>query len=101
MVMCSFRVEQQVQEFRFHYLPDTKFQSFGNPAIQPLLEKWGFGPDMVMCSFRVEQNVGPDSMQAMLDAFFRDREVVRILHALTGIRIHQPDKVQVGWGRMG
>merc|ERR1719487_2758435 len=29
-----------------------------------------------MCTFRVEQNVGPDSMQAMLDAFFRDREVV-------------------------
>jgi len=93
--------EQPENNFKFHHLPEAQYGSFGNPAIQPLLDKWGFGTDAVMCTFRVEQNVGQDSMQAMLDAFFRDREVVRVLHALTGIRIHSPDKVQVGWGRMG
>merc|ERR1719478_783181 len=47
-----------------------------------------------MCTFRVEQHVGPDSMQAMLEAFFRDREVTGVLHALTGLRVISPDSMQ-------
>jgi len=62
--------ESQGQAFVFHHLPEAQFQSFGNKDIQPLLDKWGFGPDMFMCTFRVEQQVHPDEMQAMLDAFF-------------------------------
>jgi len=62
--------EPQGQAFVFHHLPEAQFQSFGNKDIQPLLDKWGFGPDMFMCTFRVEQQVSQDEMQAMLDAFF-------------------------------
>merc|ERR1719238_1703182 len=54
-----------------------------------------------MCTFRVEQNVGPDQMQSMLEAFFRDREVVGVLHALTRLRVLSPDKVRVHWEKMG
>jgi len=89
------------QNFTFHYLPDTKFQSFGNDSIQPLLDKWGFGPDMVMCTFRVEQQVRPDDMQAMLQAFFNDRTVIHALHQLTRLRVIAPDKVKVRWEEMG
>lgn len=93
-------IEEEAEErpedtFKFHHLPEAKYASFGNPAIQPLLDKWGFGQDMIMCTFRVEQQVGPDSMQAMLEAFFRDREVVGVLHALTGLRVVSPDRVRV------
>jgi len=87
--------EQPENNFKFHHLPDAKFGSFGSPTIQPLLDKWGFGPDMSMCSFRVEQHVGADSMQAMLEAFFRDREVVRVLHSATGLRVLSPDRIRV------
>merc|ERR1719502_1851239 len=50
-----------------------------------------------MCTFRVEQHVGADSMQAMLEAFFRDREVLGVLRSLTGVRIVSPDRVRVYW----
>jgi hypothetical protein len=94
--------EQQAETaFAFHHLPDATYGSFGNPVIQPLLDKWGFGPDMAMCTFRVEQNVGADSMQAMLEAFFRDREVVSVLHSLTGMRVLSSDRVRVHWAEMG
>jgi len=93
--------EQQEERYKFHHLPEAKYGSFGNPAIQPLLEKWGFGPDMIMCTFRVEQNVGPDQMQSMLEAFFRDREVVGVLHSLTRLRVLSPDRVRVHWEKMG
>lgn len=86
--------------FKFHHLPDATYNSLGNANVQPLLDKWGFGPDMCMCTFRVEQHVGPDSMQAMLEAFFRDREVVGVLHAQTGLRVISADKVRVHWGKM-
>jgi len=92
--------EQANTSFKFHHLPEAKYGSFGNPAIQPLLDKWGFGPDMVMFTFRVEQNVGPDSMQAMLESFFRDRGVVGVLHSLTGLRVLSPDRVRVHWTQM-
>jgi hypothetical protein len=88
------------QAFKFHFLPDAKFSSFGSPTIQPLLDKWGFGPDMVMCTFRVEQQVGQDQMQAMLESFFRDREVVSTLQSLTRICVLSPDKVRVHWEQM-
>lgn len=86
--------------FKFHYLPDAKFHSFGSPAIQPLLDKWGFGNDMAMCTFRVEQQVHPDSMQDMLDAFFRDRTVLGVLHSMTRLRVLSPEKVAVRWEKM-
>merc|ERR1719261_1424836 len=54
-----------------------------------------------MCTFRVEQHVGPDSMQAMLEAFFRDREVTGVLHALTGLRVISPDRVRVHGEKIG
>merc|ERR1719353_1784727 len=37
-----------------------------------------------MCTFRVEQHVAADNVQAMLEAFFRDRLVTGVLHRLTG-----------------
>jgi len=92
--------QQPDNNFKFHHLPEAKYGSFGSPSIQPLLDKWGFGPDMVMCTFRVEQHVGPDSMQAMLEAFFRDREVTGVLHSLTGLRVVGPDRVRVHWEQM-
>merc|ERR1719198_2859351 len=54
-----------------------------------------------MCTFRVELNVGPDQMQSMLEAFFRDREVVGVLHSLTRLRVLSPDRVRVHWQKMG
>jgi hypothetical protein len=87
--------------FVFHYLPDAKLKSLGNPAIQPLLDKWGFGSDMAMCTFRVEQQVQPDGMQAMLDSFFSDRQVMSVLHSLTGMRVISPQKVSARWQRLG
>merc|ERR1719171_1039150 len=93
--------QQAADDFKFHHLGEARFNSFGNPTVQPLLDKWGFGADMAMCTFRVEQNVGPDSMQAMLEAFFRDREVLGVLHHLTSMRVLSADKVQVRWDKMG
>jgi len=92
--------QQPENNFKFHHLPDAKYGSFGSPAIQPLLDKWGFGQDMSMCTFRVEQHVGADSMQAMLEAFFRDREVLGVLRSVTGCRVVSPDRVRVHWGQM-
>jgi len=86
--------------FVFHYLPETKYQSFGNPSVQPLLNKWGFGQDMVILTFRVEQNVGPDGMQAMLRAFFCDRLVLGVLHSNTSLRVTNAEKVCVTWERL-
>mmetsp|Transcript_21937 Transcript_21937/g.65405 ORF Transcript_21937/g.65405 Transcript_21937/m.65405 type:complete len:266 (-) Transcript_21937:119-916(-) len=87
--------------FKFHWLPDARFGSFGSEKIQPLLDKWGFGPDMAMCTFRVEQPVTPDTLQAMLDDFFRSREVLGALAQVTpGLRAFSPDKVKVKWERM-
>jgi hypothetical protein len=93
--------EQPEHNFKFHHLPEAQYGSFGNPSIQPLLDKWGFGPDMVMCTFRVEQHVAADNMQAMLEAFFRDRLVTGVLHRLTGLRVLSPDRVRVHWQQMG
>mmetsp|Transcript_59578 Transcript_59578/g.128951 ORF Transcript_59578/g.128951 Transcript_59578/m.128951 type:complete len:265 (+) Transcript_59578:51-845(+) len=87
--------------FRFHFLPDVKFQSFGSPVVQPLLDKWGFGGDMGMCTFRVEQPITPDTCQALLDAFFSDREVLSVLGSLTRIRVFNPQKIRVSWEKMG
>lgn len=87
--------------FRFHMLPDAKFNSVGSREIQPLLEKWGFGADMAMAAFRVEQQVQPDGIEAMLEAFFRDRTVLGVLHSITRLRIISPDKVRVRWEKMG
>merc|ERR1712110_981680 len=67
----------------------------------PLLDKWGFGPDMCICTFRVEQPIRADNVQAMLDSFFRDKNVLHTLHHLTGIRIVAPDKTRVVWEKMG
>jgi len=92
--------QQPEENFRFHHLPDAKYFSFGSQTVQPLLEKWGFGQEMSMCTFRVEQHVGPDGMQSMLEAFFRDRGVTGVLHQLTGIRVGQPDKIRVHWAPM-
>lgn len=88
-------------DFKFHFLPDAQFSSFGSPAIQPLLDKWGFGSDMSMCTFRVEQQVQQDQIQDMLDSFFRDREVLGVLKSLTRIVVTSPDKVRVHWEQMG
>jgi len=93
--------QQPDDVFKFHHLPEAKFGSFGGPVVQPLLDKWGFGNEMSMCTFRVEQNVGPDSTQAMLEAFFRDREVVGVLHHLTGLRVLSPDRIRVHYQTMG
>eukprot|EP00441_Pelagodinium_beii_P042486 CAMPEP_0197649370 /NCGR_PEP_ID=MMETSP1338-20131121/28311_1 /TAXON_ID=43686 ORGANISM="Pelagodinium beii, Strain RCC1491" /NCGR_SAMPLE_ID=MMETSP1338 /ASSEMBLY_ACC=CAM_ASM_000754 /LENGTH=256 /DNA_ID=CAMNT_0043223533 /DNA_START=49 /DNA_END=816 /DNA_ORIENTATION=+ len=79
--------------FKFHFLPDAKYNSCGSPSVQPLLEKWGFGPDMVMCTFRVEQQVGPDGFQDLIEAFFRDKEVLSVLHHMTQMRVFSPQKV--------
>lgn len=92
---------QPEDNFKFHHLPEAQYASFGNPAIQPLLDKWGFGADMSMCTFRVEQHVGPDSLQPMLEAFFRDRQVTGVLHSLTGLRVLSADRVRVHWQEMG
>ena len=86
--------------FKFHLLPQAQFASFGNPAIQPLLDKWGFGPDMAMCTFRVEQQVGFDQFGTMLEAFFQDREVLGALHSLTRIRVISSEKLRVRWQKM-
>lgn len=87
--------------FRFHFLPDARFGSFGDEKIQPLLDKWGFGPDMAMCTFRVEQPVTPDTLQAMLDDFFRSREVLGgLAQVMPRLRVFSPDKVKVRWERM-
>jgi len=91
---------QPEEGFKFHYLQEAKFGSFGSPAIQPLLDKWGFGAEMAMATFRVEQHVGSDNMQVMLDAFFRDRGVLGVLQAMTRMRVVSPDKVRVGWDQM-
>mmetsp|Transcript_57605 Transcript_57605/g.134116 ORF Transcript_57605/g.134116 Transcript_57605/m.134116 type:complete len:262 (+) Transcript_57605:36-821(+) len=93
-------VTEHNQAFVFHFLPETKFQSFGSKDVQPLLDKWGFGPDMVMCTFRIEQQVQQDEMQMMLDAFFRDKEVMGVLQHLTGMRMFSPDKVSVHWEKL-
>lgn len=85
----------------FHYLPDAKLNSFGNPAIQPLFDKWGFGSDMAMCTFRVEQQVTSDTMQAMLDSFFSDREVISVLQSITGLAVLSPQKISTRWQRLG
>jgi len=91
---------QPEEAFKFHFLPDAKFQSFGNHTIQPFFDKWGFGREMAMCTFRVEQQVTPETFKDMLNAFFRDREVIQLLHSLTGLRVGSPEKVHVGWERM-
>eukprot|EP00927_Polykrikos_kofoidii_P080111 TRINITY_DN76996_c0_g1_i1.p1 TRINITY_DN76996_c0_g1~~TRINITY_DN76996_c0_g1_i1.p1 ORF type:complete len:266 (+),score=57.03 TRINITY_DN76996_c0_g1_i1:127-924(+) len=83
------------QTFVFHHLRDAQYCSFGNPSVQPLLDKWGFGQDMVMCTFRVEQPIQADTQQAMLEAFFRDGEVLRVLHSLTRLRVFDFKKVRV------
>merc|ERR1719506_1840235 len=54
-----------------------------------------------MCTFRVEQHVAADNVQAMLEAFFRDRLVTGVLHRLTGLRVLSPDRVRVHWQQMG
>jgi len=93
MLIEEMDEEPQEKAYKFHYLPDAKFHSFGSPEIQPLLDKWGFGEDMVMCTFRVEQKVNPDNFQEVLDSFFRDREVLSVLHSMTRLRVFSPDKV--------
>mmetsp|Transcript_36780 Transcript_36780/g.68449 ORF Transcript_36780/g.68449 Transcript_36780/m.68449 type:complete len:263 (-) Transcript_36780:46-834(-) len=92
--------EEPVGRYAFHHLPDAKFSSFGSPDIQPYFDKWGFGPDMAMCTFRVEQKVTSEAFQDMLDAFFKDREVLSVLQAMTGIRVLSPPKVAVRWQPM-
>lgn|ERR1712232_110682 len=92
--------EENSRQFTFHHLPEAKFESFGSPSCQPLLEKWGFGMEMSMCTFRVDQPVHPDSTQTMLDCFFRDKNVLGVLQHLTGIRIYNPDKVAVRHQKM-
>jgi len=87
--------------FKFHYLPDAKYGSCGSTEVQPLLDKWGFGEDMAMCTFRVEQPVGPDTIQAMLNAFFADKEVLGVLQSSTSLSVFSPNKVSVRWERMG
>jgi len=101
--MLIEEVEEQPEDkaYRFHFLPDAQFKSFGNSNVQPLLDKWGFGPDMVMCTFRVEQQVQEDQMDSMLNAFFHDRVVLGVLHQISGLRVISPDKVQVRWQKMG
>merc|ERR1719198_1990388 len=37
----------------------------------------------------------------MLESFFRDREVLGVLHALTGLRVLSADRVRVHWQQMG
>merc|ERR1719265_639248 len=54
-----------------------------------------------MCTFRVEQQVRSDSMQAMLDSFFKDRGVLSVLQGLTRMRVLSPDRVSVRWAQMG
>jgi len=89
------------QAFRFHWLHDAKFGSFGSEKVQPLLDKWGFGPDMAMCTFRVEQPVGPDTLQAMLDDFFKDRAVLGALQQVAPrLSVYSPEKVKVSYERM-
>mmetsp|Transcript_71311 Transcript_71311/g.133385 ORF Transcript_71311/g.133385 Transcript_71311/m.133385 type:complete len:267 (-) Transcript_71311:155-955(-) len=86
--------------FKFHFLPDAKFQCFDHPEFQTMFEKWGLLPDMATVAFRVEQQVTEDSMQRMLECFFRDREVVSVLHSATRLRVLSPDKVRVRWEKM-
>eukprot|EP00929_Paragymnodinium_shiwhaense_P077519 TRINITY_DN39915_c0_g1_i1.p1 TRINITY_DN39915_c0_g1~~TRINITY_DN39915_c0_g1_i1.p1 ORF type:complete len:267 (+),score=66.66 TRINITY_DN39915_c0_g1_i1:99-899(+) len=93
--------EANAQQFTFHHLPEAKFEAFCNPSLAPLFEKWGMAMDMCTCAFRVDQPVHPDSMQAMLECFFRDRGVTGVLQHLTGIRIFNPDKVKVRYQQMG
>lgn len=89
------------EDFTFHHLPDVRFQSCGSAAVQPLLDKWGFGRDMTMVTFRVDQPIKPDNVQAMLDSFFRDRQVTSVLHHLTRLRITSPGKVKCRWDKIG
>mmetsp|Transcript_125417 Transcript_125417/g.360352 ORF Transcript_125417/g.360352 Transcript_125417/m.360352 type:complete len:266 (+) Transcript_125417:76-873(+) len=87
--------------FKFHWLADARFGSFGSETIQPLLDKWGFGPDMAMATFRVEQPVTPDVLPSMLEDFFKSKVVIGALSQLTpGLRIISPDKVRVSWERL-
>lgn len=87
--------EREPPRFCFHALHGVAFASVGSERLQPLLDKWGFGPDMTMCRFRVEQVVTEETAPAMLEAFFRDREVLGTLHSLTRLRVTNPDKVRV------
>lgn len=80
--------------FNFHHLPDVAWGSQGK-NIQPLLDKWGLGEDMSMAKFRVEENVGPDDMSNMLAAFFSDKQVLGVLHYLTGLRVTDSKKLRV------
>jgi len=89
------------EAFTFHHLPDATYQSCGSQGVQPLLDKWGFGPDMCMCTFRVEQPIRPDAVQAMLDSFFKDKSVLAVLQYMTGVRVFNPAKVRVRWERLG
>ncbi|CAJ1452766.1 unnamed protein product, partial [Effrenium voratum] len=86
--------------YTFHHLADAKFFSFQSAEIQPYFEKWGFGPDMAMCTFRVEQKVNRETFQDMLDAFFKDREVLHVLQSMTSARVFSPSKVSVRWQEM-
>jgi len=87
--------------FKFHFLPEAKFSSFGSSDIQPLLDKWGFGPDMAMCTFRVEQPITPDTLQAMLEDFFKSSEVRGALRQVApGLQVLSPDKVRVIYERL-
>jgi len=81
MLIEELDEEPTDRSYTFHHLPDAKFSSFGSPEIQPFFDKWGFGPDMAMCTFRVEQKVTSETFQTMLDAFFKDREVLSVLLA--------------------
>ncbi|CAK9007999.1 unnamed protein product, partial [Durusdinium trenchii] len=100
------------------------FSSFQNPEIQPFFEKWGFGADMETQLWGVisedvvfwksvnmdhdqyrtqdssRSQVTSESFQEMLDAFFKDREVLSVLHASTGVRVISPSKVAVQWQPM-
>lgn len=100
LIIEEVQDEQEQDDFKFHYLPEKTYNSFGNPQVQPLLEKWGFGKDMCMATFRVEQPVKEDNFQTMLNSFFRNREVLGVLHAITRLRVISPEKVRVFSERM-
>lgn len=89
--------ERPCASFNFHYMPDAKFNSVGNPAVQPLLDKWGFQRDMSMSTFRVEERITSEDIPALLDAFFKDRGVVAALHSNTRLRLGSPPKTRVHW----
>jgi hypothetical protein len=100
LVIEELNEDAPPQDFAFHYLPDVSFNSCGSQSVQPLLDKWGFGPDMCMCTFRVEQPIRADNIQSMLDSFFRDKNVIHTLHHRTGVRVLSPDKTRVRWDKM-